>query len=326
MISVIIPVFNVEEYLHDCINSVLKQSYQDFEIICIDDNSTDSSSEILEYFSKKDSRVKVYKNPLNKGQGYSRNKGLNMSQGKYVFFLDGDDWISFDTFEQLVKMAENKNLEVLMFKNIVYYENSQDFDMEQYYEMDFLIKCHSKVFNHWDIDKTQIFSIPNGPCNKLYLKSFLDKYNIRFPNKNLINEDNPFFYKLLLYANRISFFDKYFYNRRRRPSSIMTLTNERLFESIEIVYEILEIFLENKAIYEHYKKEVITYIFNMLNIKYEQIDTEFKDEFFKEIQNVFCKFINYYGLFDDLNEFMESNLRNKFNFDDMIKNFEKNTL
>ena len=93
MISVIVPVYNVEDYLHVCINSILNQTYQDFEIICVDDASTDSSLEILEYFSLKDSRVKVLKNDSNKGPGYSRNRGLDVAKGEYVSFLDADDWL-----------------------------------------------------------------------------------------------------------------------------------------------------------------------------------------------------------------------------------------
>ena len=197
MISVIIPVYNVEDYLHVCINSVLRQSYQDFEIICIDDASTDSSLETLEYFAQKDSRVKILKNDSNKGPGYSRNKGLGIAKGKYISFLDGDDWFSPNTFETLIKKIKQDNLDFLLFKNIVYYEEPQEFGFEEYYDMEFMDKFNNQVFNHWDLDKNKLFFVSNAPWNKLYLKSFLDDNNIRFPNENLIHEDNPFFYKAI---------------------------------------------------------------------------------------------------------------------------------
>ena len=151
MISVIIPVYNVEDYLHVCINSVLRQSYQDFEIICIDDASTDSSLEILEYFAQKDSRVKILKNDSNKGQGYSRNKGLGMAKGKYISFLDGDDWFSPNTFEISIKKIKQDNLDFLIFKNIVYYDEPQEFGFEEYYDMEFMDKFNNQVFNHFCI-------------------------------------------------------------------------------------------------------------------------------------------------------------------------------
>lgn len=228
MISVIIPVYNVEDYIHICINSVLKQTYQDFEIICIDDASTDSSLEILEFFAYKDSRIKILKNDFRRGAGFSRNRGLDLAQGKYISFLDGDDWFSPNAFEILIEKAEKDKLDLLMFKNIVFYEEPHQFGMEEYYDMEFMNKYENTVFNHFDLDKTKLFKMSNAPWNKLYRKLFLDENNIRFPNEDLIHEDNPFFYKVITSARRISIIDEYLHNRRRRPNSVMTLTNERL--------------------------------------------------------------------------------------------------
>ena len=80
-----------------------------------------------------------------------------------------------------------------MFKNVVYYEEPHEFGMEEYYDMEFMHEFENKIFNHWDLDKTKLFVMSNAPWNKFYLKSFLDKNKIRFPNENLIHEDNPFF-------------------------------------------------------------------------------------------------------------------------------------
>ena len=320
MISVIIPVYNVENYLHVCINSVLKQNYRDFEIICIDDASTDSSLEILEYFAEKDSRVKILKNNSNNGPGYSRNRGLDVAQGKYVSFLDGDDWFSPNTFEILLKKAEKDNLDVLMFKNIVYYEDNHNFGFEEYYDMEFMNKYENKVFNHFDLEKTKLCIMSNAPWNKFYLKSFLNKNNIRFPNENLIHEDNPFFYKVITSAQRISIINKYLHNRRRRPNSIMTLNNERLFDNIEICYLILNVFLENDQLYQYYKKEVLTYIFNILNGEYDKIEEVYKAEFFNQVQNVYMDFIKDYGLYDDILENINPNILNKFKFNEIVEN------
>ncbi|WP_410319630.1 glycosyltransferase family 2 protein [Methanobrevibacter sp.] len=319
MISVIIPVYNVEEYLYVCLNSVLKQTYQDFEIICIDDASTDSSAEILEYFTQKDSRIRILKNDSNKGPGYSRNKGLKVAQGKYISFLDADDWFSPDTFEILVEKTEQENLDVLLFKNIVYYEESQDFGFERYYDMEFMDKFENIVFNHWDLDKTKLFVMSNASWGKFYLKSFLDCNNIFFPNENLIHEDNPFFYKVITSADRISIIDKYLYNRRRRNGSIMTLNNERLFDNIDISYKILDVFFEDKELYEYYKKEVLITIFrSIFKGKYSQIEDEFKEEFFKRIQEAYKVFIKKYGLYKDIRENVSKEILEFFRFDDII--------
>ena len=325
MISVIIPVYNVEKYLHVCLNSVLNQTYNDFEIICIDDGSTDSTAEILEYFTDKDSRIKVLKNDINKGPGFSRNRGLEIAHGKYISFLDGDDWLSPDAFEILIEKMEKDKLDLLMFKNIAYYENNKNFGMEKYYDMEFMNKYENKVFNHFDLDKTKLFGIPNGPCNKIYLKSFLDENNIRFPNQNLIHEDNPFFYKVITSADRVSLINKYFYNRRRRNESITTLNNERLFDNIEISYLILEVFLSNKQLYQYYKKEILVCIFeSILNNKYEQIENQFKDEFYIKTQEVYKSFIVDYGLYEDIKNSVNPEILKKFKFNEIIDSISDN--
>ncbi len=318
MISVIIPVYNVEDYLHVCINSVLRQSYQDFEIICIDDASTDSSLETLEYFAQKDSRVKILKNDSNKGPGYSRNKGLGIAKGKYISFLDGDDWFSPNTFETLIKKIKQDNLDFLLFKNIVYYEEPQEFGFEEYYDMEFMDKFNNQVFNHWDLDKNKLFFVSNAPWNKLYLKSFLDDNNIRFPNENLIHEDNPFFYKAFISAERVSIIDMYLHNRRRRDGSIMTLNDERLFDFIDISYKLLDVFFEDKKLYEYYKIEVLDYIFRSLNGKYYQIEDEFKEEYFKRVQEAFKVFIKKYGLYKDIKDNVNDDYLEFFKFDDIV--------
>jgi len=325
VISVIIPVYNVEEYLHICLNSILKQTFQDFEIICIDDASTDSSSEILEYFAQKDSRIKILKNEKNIGLGPSRNRGMDASVGKYIIFLDSDDWYSFDTLETFFHEAEENNLDMVMGKPIVFYENQKFFGMEEYYDAEFMNKFDHKVFNHWDLDKTKLFHIPIAVWNKLYLKSFLDENNIRFPDEDYIHEDNPFSCKVITRAKRISLINKYFYNRRRRPGSLMTLNDDRLFDNIPIVYLILEVFLEDVNIYNYYKKEVLVYIFkSVLNSKYHKIEDQYKEKFFKEVQGVYKRFIIDYGLYNDIKENVDKNILDFFKFEDIVKDFSSN--
>ena len=232
--------------------------------------------------------------------------------------MDSDDWLSVNTFEILIKTSEKYNLDLLLFKNIVYYEESHEFGMEEYYDMKFMEKFEREVFNQWDLDKTKLFDVPIGPCNKLYLKSFLDDYNIRFTDKNYIQEDNPFSCKAWINADRISFINKYFYNRRRRPDSIMTLNNERLFDGIPISYMILDVFLENKEIYEYYKCEVLTYIFKALLIKYNKIEDQYKDEFYNAIQGVYSDFIEKYDLYDDIEKSLDNAILDFLNENDVL--------
>lgn len=315
MISVIIPIFNAEDYLHVCLNSVLKQTYQNFEIICIDDCSTDSSLEILEYFSQKDSRIKVLKNDSNRGPGYSRNKGLDVACGKYVLFLDADDWFSLDAFEILSNISEKNNLDLLIFENMVYHDELQDFEINK----NFIDRLENKIFNHFDLDKSDLFLMFNASWNKFYLKSFLDVNNIRFPNENIIHEDYPFFYNVLTSAVRISLINNCLYIKRQNSCSLLNSGFERIFDNISISYSILDVFQDNFQLYQYYKKELLNYIFNLLNTEYIQINHDLKENFFIEIQNVFKHFIRDYGLYNDILMNVNKSILDKFNFHEISK-------
>lgn len=152
-----------------------------------------------------------------------------------------DDFLSPNAFEILINKIEYDHRDLLMFKNIVYYNESHDFVFEEYYEMKFMNKFEDKIFTHGDLDKTKLFAMSNAPWNKFYLKSFFDVNNIRFLNENRIYEDNPFFYKVITFANRISLIDM-LHNRRRRPNSIMALNYKRLINNIDVMYKVFDVF------------------------------------------------------------------------------------
>jgi glycosyltransferase involved in cell wall biosynthesis len=113
MISVVIPVYNVEQYLHRCVDSILNQSYQNFEIILIDDGSQDSSGEICDQYVQKDERIKVI-HKKNARVSAARNDGIKLAKGKYVSFIDSDDWIEPDMYQEMIKKVEEYNLDLIM--------------------------------------------------------------------------------------------------------------------------------------------------------------------------------------------------------------------
>ena len=115
-ISVLIPSYNVEKYIRECLDSIVNQTFEDMEIICIDDRSTDSTLDILNEYALKDSRLRVYENKENKGVSYARNYLLNLAKGKYIFFMDSDDYLELDALEKAYNLTEEKSLDILMFK------------------------------------------------------------------------------------------------------------------------------------------------------------------------------------------------------------------
>ena len=113
-ISVIIPVYNVAGYLEECLNHIINQTFSDIEIICINDGSTDESPDILREFAKRDNRIQII-NQKNRGLGATRNRGLELSKGDYVYFMDGDDYLELTALEELYELSEKYGLDFAMF-------------------------------------------------------------------------------------------------------------------------------------------------------------------------------------------------------------------
>lgn len=306
MISIIMPVYNSELYLETALLSVLMQTNRDFELICIDDCSTDSSLKILENYSNLDSRIKVFKNSSNKGAAFCRNKAIKMAKGDYIFFLDSDDWINFNTLEILESYAKSNNLDILMFKFMTYWNESNSFSIEPFYDMKFMNKYIGKVFNHMDLEPNSLFDIPGANCNKLFSRKFIVKNKVKYP-EGLIYEDTAVFFEYMIKAKRISLIDEYFYNRRRRKNSVMTNTGRKLFDSIPIAKDLMSVFLKDPNIYERYKKGVINITFLFLKGRYNLLDNNLKEDFIKKTNDIIKELDEKYGILNDI----ENNLDGK---------------
>jgi len=284
-ISVIIPVYNVENYLKQCLNSVVNQTLEDIEIICIDDGSTDNSLNILEKYAVKDDRIIIIAND-HKGAGSARNTGLKIAKGNYISFIDSDDWIEIDAFDKLYSIMLANDPDMIFFKMLNYDDESDKFYSSDYYDL----SCIKEFFTNLTYDyhdlKDQIFRIAVSPCNKLYKRSFLKQTNAKFP-EGLIFEDNPFFFKNTLNAKKIFLLDEYLYFRRRIKNSVMSSINEKHFDIIPITNQIEDVFKEYN-LYEEFKKDLLNKkIINIKNLVYNQLDEKYKQDFFKLIKEDF---------------------------------------
>lgn len=216
-ISIVVPIYNVEQYIEECLNSVINQTFKDIEIICVDDCGNDNSIDIAEKIAKKDSRIKIIKHEKNKGQGPARNTGLDYIQGKYVTFLDSDDYFASDNIlELLYEKIEETKVDFVMTD----YDNWFDEYSEKAFSSDFINKVTLKNFNK------VINNFPVVPLGKLFNSEYIKKNNLKFIESKDIHEDVGFSLKLL------STYPKYtsipylgvFY--RKNPSSIMSTKNK----------------------------------------------------------------------------------------------------
>jgi glycosyltransferase involved in cell wall biosynthesis len=218
-ISVIVPIYNVEQYLCKCLDSILNQTFTDFELLLIDDGSPDKSGQICDEYAQKDSRIRVF-HKENGGVSSARNFGLDNAQGKWIAFIDSDDWVDNTYLEHLLKGDEDVELRVMGLMR----QNSR---MKWKKEIP-----HKKIFlidDFWKYYKLYLdSSIIGGPVLKLFLLSILNRINIRFDLSLSYGEDAIFSLRYLQQIKSISVknYAEYYY-RNSESSLSKTIINDR---------------------------------------------------------------------------------------------------
>lgn len=195
-VSILVPIFNVEKYLKQCLDSLVSQSLKDIEIICINDGSTDSSPEIIQSYAKDDPRFVVI-NKTNSGYGDSMNKGLEKARGEYIGIVESDDWVDLDMFENLYNIAEKNNVDVVK-SNFYFYSGlgntSKKFQLVNYVDSE-------KVIN--PLETKSVFFPQAAIWTGLYKKSFLEKKSIKFlPTPGASYQDTGFNFKVWASASK----------------------------------------------------------------------------------------------------------------------------
>lgn len=269
MISVIIPVYNVEKYLDKCINSIVSQTYQDTEIILVNDGSTDSSVKICEAWKKKDKRIRIV-NKENGGLADARNTGLEVAKGEYVAFVDSDDYIENDMFELLYRELKEDESDIVIC-GINYVTDKEVIKISCLQEKTIYEKeRHIELYL-----STNIFNA--SACNKLYKMELFE--NIRFP-KGKKFEDMAIMPFLFDKAKRVSHIGVAKYNYIYRKGSITKSPfSKKDFDLIEIEYEIANYFRMRQKLYDYaYRNIIFSYFACIDKIIAHQCEKEFNSE------------------------------------------------
>lgn len=222
-VSVIIPVFNTEKYLEECLDSILAQTIDDFEIICVNDGSTDNSYEILKQYETKFPNLFVI-DRVNEGQSAARNKALEKASGKYIYFMDSDDILTSQALSELYELSEEKQLDIVYFSGTTFYESKElEEEMSIFANAYFRSGEYDGVKNGCEMLAELLANADYSvsPCLQFIRKQLLDDANIRF-REGIIHEDNAFTFKTLLSAERVSCINDIYFYRRIRETSVMT--------------------------------------------------------------------------------------------------------
>ena len=254
-ISIIVPVYNVELYLPQCIESLIKQSYPNLEILLVDDGSTDNSGKICDEYALKDSRIRVF-HQSNAGAASAKNVGLDHATGDYIAFIDSDDYVELNWIETLVSAAEKHQADIVE------------------YDFDKIFTGRSELVNHYP-DRHKLFSseeylaqyLFNWTCslfwNKLFKTSLIG--DIRFRKERRCIDDEFFTYKVISNAEKIVRINDVLYHYRQRASSaVSSLKNRR-----QITDDSLEILIERyQWIKERFPKLTKTYLKHDIDIMF----------------------------------------------------------
>lgn len=291
LVSVVVPVYNVEMYLEECIDSVLAQTYENWEMILVDDGSTDGSGAICDAYAAKDPRIQVV-HQKNGGLSEARNTGLAHSSGEYVYFLDSDDWIISEALTELVGRIEEENADIVYFDAVSFLDGSDAGETEQRYIRRNLYPTEEgHTVLGWLQDNREYHSA----VQLLFMRRSLlaEKHLTFYPG--VLYEDMLFTYQLYCRAERAAYMNQALYHRRYRSNSIMTSAKTRKnFDSACEVYRKVREFSEDEGIMQNpiSEKYISRCAFNGLNM-YRQISkTEQKEcrEAYKALKEDILKY------------------------------------
>lgn len=244
VVSVVIPFYNIENYIEKCLKYIVGQTYRNLEILCVDNNSQDNSIKIVEKYLNTDNRIKLIKNKENLWPGGARNVGIKSATGEYIYFIDGDDFIDDDYIEKLVEAMEKHKTDIVCNNKILkYYEDDKSKNSFIKRESNFIL---NKKF---DFDEKIARTVMTSSCCKLYKTDFLRENNLYFPEK-LRFEDFAFLHLLKTKVKTISFIYNSTYYYVQRKNSIIHKYKEKSdqLDSIYIIKYIYNFYKENNLL------------------------------------------------------------------------------
>lgn len=285
-VSIIVPTFNVEPYLVECMESITNQTLEDIEIICINDGSTDGSLAILKSYAEKDSRI-ILVDKENGGYGIGMNIGLSKASGEYIGIVEPDDFVPVNMFGNLYDIAKKNNLDFVK-ADFYRFERAANGDMFlTYNHLDRTNTYYNQVFNPSQTPEAIRFIM--NTWSGIYKREFLEKFNIRHnetPGASF--QDNGFWFQTFAFAERAMIVDKpYYMNRRDNPNS--SVKNMQKIYCINVEYDhIRDVLMEYPETWERFKTYYTLKRFHNSVATLRRISNEFKkdyvDRFSKEMK------------------------------------------
>lgn len=296
-VSVIVPVYNAEKYLAQCIDSILAQTLKEIEVICVDDGSVDGSGEILDQYALLDKRVKVL-HQENRGYGLAMNVGLDAATGEYVGIVESDDCILPEMYGTLYKEADAEKLDLIKsdacfwYETIGYEKSTHSAYLDSYYERTL-----------GDLDRNIFFDFYMNIWTGIYKREFLISENIRFhESPGASYQDNGFWIQTLLYCKKAKWLSKGFYLYRQDNEASSVKRRDKVFAMTK-EYEYIERLLLERKDYQYLP---YCYYYKMLRHRgnFLRIADEYKREFCEQVRKDYTAYKSYIKGFSELDKWL----------------------
>ncbi len=291
-VSVVIPCYNVEKYLHQCLDSVIYQSLQDIEIICVNDGSTDSTLDIIKEYAQNDSRVKYIDKP-NGGYGESMNRGFDMATGEYIGIIESDDYADLDMFEKLYNCAKEHNLDAVKSGFYYYYSKPEAVNIPNPIASDVICKktfCPTTDIKS-KMEMVEFFNIKPTIWSAIYRKDFIRENNIRFnetPGASF--QDTSFNFKVWVCAKRVRLMKDCFLHYRQ-DNEASSINNPGKVYCVCDEYDEIEKFLDSRPLDKKKMQPIVVRIkFDTYCWNYERLSEQLAGEFIMRFNKDFLKY------------------------------------
>ena len=284
-VSVIIPIYNVSVYLKECLDSVIGQSLQELEIICVNDGSTDNSLEIIREYEARDPRIVVITGP-NGGYGKAMNKGLDCATGEYIGIVEPDDYIALDMFAQLYQIAAEHDLDLVKADFYRFTRDPEGQEQREYILLDSTKQRYGELLCPAEDPSCIRFTM--NTWAGIYRRDFLEQYHIRHnetPGASF--QDNGFFFQTFVYARRAMILNTpYYCNRRDNPNSSVK-SKEKVY-CMNVEYDhIRDLLMQEREIWDRFQYMYWWLKYRNYWFTHDRIGAEFKDEYMVRFRREF---------------------------------------
>lgn len=286
-ISVVMPIYNAFDYLRPAIDSVLNQTLSDIELICVDDGSTDNSLSILKEYQQSDERVRIV-TENNAGPSIARNKGLARARGKYVIFLDADDFYDYTLLERLYNLAEDERLDIAICKFDIYNSRKAKFE-------DNIRSDHGEIFGESEIVSKSIYPDVILSCttgyvwNKLFRKEFLNEKELTFDQELRVFEDTYFVVTALSLADRVGKCHERLIHHRVYSNQPRNKLFRKYYRQVPVVYAKIKEFLRARGMYTPLSQSFLNLSASRCYKIYNVLWLDAKAEFWNLLHNTYAE-------------------------------------